>query len=260
MRTWFSDKSRVILILIVTSLFCSGSFAIAGKGPKIKFNEDKKDFGKIKQGKVLKHVFKFTNEGDETLTIKTVRTSCGCAAALVSKKEIAPGEEGQIKVTLNTSGEGGKVSKYIQVESNDPSNRYKQLTVKAEVELPPQPKIELDRYSVDLGLFLEDEDIKARTKIKNTGELELSVNCTHKNASFSSGGEKVTFPLRIASGKEKEVEIRISPRNKQGVVREYILIRSNDPRRKSISFYLSGYIVTKKQLKELFSRYKDIRD
>ena len=260
MRTWFSDKSKIILILIVASFFCFGSFAIAGKGPKIKFNEDKKDFGKVKQGKVLKHVFKFTNEGDETLKIKTVRTSCGCAAALVSKKEIAPGEEGQIKVTLNTSGEGGKISKYVQVESNDSSNRYKQLTVKAEVELPPQPKIELDRYSVDLGLFIEGEDIKARTKIKNAGELELSVNCTHKNASFTSGGKKVNFPLRIASGKEKEIEIRIRPRNKKGVVREYILIRSNDPRRKSISFYLSGYIVTKKQLEELFSRYKDIRD
>ena len=260
MRERLSGKSRALFILILSCLLCSASFILAGKGPKIKFKEMSIDFGKVKQGKILTHVFVFKNEGDETLTIKRVRTSCGCTAALVSNKDIAPGKEGEIKVTLNTRGEGGKVAKYVQVESNDPSQPNKQLIVKAEIELPPQPRIELDRYSLDLGLFLEDEEIKARAKIKNSGELELRVNCSHKDASFFSGGKKISFPLKIASGKEKEIEIRITPRKRRGVMREYVLFKSNDPRRKTLSFYLSGYVITKKQLKELFARYKDIVD
>jgi len=42
------------------------------------------------------------------------------------------------------------------------------------------------------------------------------------------------------------------------MIREYILMKSNDPQRPTLSFYLSGYIISKQQLKELFARYKDI--
>ncbi len=54
------------------------------------------------------------------------------------------------------------------------------------------------------------------------------------------------------------VEIKIPTQTRMGVVREYILIKSNDPMRSTLSLYVSGYIITKEQLKELFARYKDI--
>jgi len=260
MNRLLSEKSRIPLVLILACLLLSGSFIFAGKGPKIKFREESKNFGKMKQGKVLTHIFVFKNEGDETLKIKRVKTSCGCTAALLSKKEIAPGAEGEIKLTFNTKGFKGKNTKYIDVESNDPAQPRKRLTVSAEIEIPPRPRIFLDRHAIDLGLILENEEIQARTKVKNRGELELRVNCTHKRASFFSGGKKITFPLKIAAGKEAEVEIRIPPSKRKGVMREYVVIKSNDPMKPNLSLYLSGYIATKQQLKELFAKYKNILD
>jgi hypothetical protein len=260
MNRLLSEKSRLPLVLILACLLLSGSFIFADKGPKIKFKEESWDFGKMKQGKVLTHIFVFKNEGDETLKIERVKTSCGCTAALLSKKEIAPGEEGEIKLTYNTRGFEGKNTKYIDVESNDPAQPRKRIAVSVEIEVPPRPRIFLDRYAVDLGLVLENEEIQARTKVKNRGELELRVNCTHKSASFFSGGEKITFPLKIPAGKETEVEIRIPASKRTGVMREYVVIKSNDPMKPNISLYLSGYIATKKQLKELFAKYKDILD
>ncbi len=260
MSRLLSEKSRIPLVLVLACLLLSGSLIFAGKGPRIKFREESKDFGKMKQGKVLTHIFVFKNEGDETLVIKRVKTSCGCTAALLSKKEIAPGAEGEIKLTYNTRGFEGKNTKYIDVESNDPTQPRKRLTVSAEIEVPPRPRIFLDRYAIDLGLVLEDEEIRARTKVKNRGELELRVNCTHKRASFFSGGHKINFPLKIAAGKDVDVEIRIPPSKRRGVMREYVVIKSNDPLKPNISLYLSGYIVTKSQLKELFAKYKDILD
>ena len=260
MNRLLSEKSRIPLVLILACLLLSGSFIFAGTGPKIKFREESKDFGKMKQGTVLTHIFVFKNEGDETLKIKKVTTSCGCTAALLSKKEIAPGEEGEIKLTFNTKGFEGKNTKYIDVESNDPAQTRKRLTVSAEIEIPPRPRIFLDRYAIDLGLILENEEIQAKAKVKNRGELELRVNCTHKLASFFSGGEKITFPLKIAAGKEAEVEIRIPPSKRKGVMREYVVIKSNDPMKPNLSLYLSGYITTKQQLKELFAKYKNILD
>jgi len=260
MNRLLSKKSRIPLVLILACLLFSGGSIFAGKGPKIIFREESKDFGKMKQGKVLTHIFVFKNEGDETLVIKRVKTSCGCTAALLSKKEIAPGEEGEIKVTYNTQGFEGKNSKYIDVESNDAAQPGKRLTVSAEIEIPPRPRIFLDRYAIDLGLVLENEEIQAKTLIKNRGELELRVNCTHKSASFFSGGKKITFPLKIAAGKEAEVKIRIPANKRKGVMREYVVIKSNDPLKPNLSLYLSGYIATKSQLKELFAKYKDILD
>ncbi len=260
MNRLLSEKSRISLVFILACLLLSAGPIFAGKGPKIKFREESKDFGKVKQGKVLTHIFVFKNEGDETLKIKKVTTSCGCTAVMLFKEEIAPGEEGEIKITFNTKGFEGKNTKYIDVESNDPDQPRKRLTISAEIEIPPRPRIFLDRYAIDLGLILEKEEIQARTKIKNRGELELRVSCTHKSASFFSGGKKITFPLKIAAGKEAEVEIRIPPGKRKGVMREYVVLKSNDPLKPNLSLYLSGYLVTKQQLKELFAKYKNILD
>ena len=260
MNRLLSEKSRIPFVLILSCLLFSAGPIFAGEGPKIKFREESKDFGKMEQGEVLTHIFVFKNEGDETLKIKKVTTSCGCTAVMLFKEEIAPGEEGEIKITFNTKGFEGKNTKYINVESNDPAQPRKRLTVSAEIEIPPRPRIFLDRYAIDLGLILGNEEIQARTKVKNRGELELRVNCTHKRASFFSGGEKITFPLKIAAGKEAEVEIRIPPSKRKGVMREYVVIKSNDPLKPNISLYLSGYITTKQQLKELFAKYKNILD
>jgi hypothetical protein len=260
MKRLLSEKNRIPLVIFLACLFLSGSFIFADKGPKIKFREESKDFGKMKQGKVLTHIFVFKNEGDEILKIKRVKTSCGCTAALLSKKEIAPGEEGEIKLTYNTRGFQGRNTKYIDVESNDPAQPRKRLSVSAEIEVPPRPRIFLNPYAIDLGLVLEDEEIQAKTKVKNRGQLELRVNCTHKRASFFSGGQKITFPLKIAAGKEADVEIRIPPGKRKGLMREYVMIKSNDPLKPNFSLYLSGYVVTKSQLKELFAKYKNILD
>jgi hypothetical protein len=63
-----------------------------------------------------------------------VKTSCGCTAALISKDNIEPGEEGTIKVELNTKNRSGKMSKTITVLTNDPVDPNKILTVYAEIE------------------------------------------------------------------------------------------------------------------------------
>jgi len=129
MRKHFSAKILMSFVLMFVFLLCSTTLVFTGKGPKIRLDKDKMDFGKVKQGKVLTHIFKLVNEGDETLTIDRVRTTCGCTAVLVSKKEIPPGKEGELKVTFNTRGYAGKLSKYIYVDSNDPTQKSKQITV-----------------------------------------------------------------------------------------------------------------------------------
>jgi hypothetical protein len=250
-------RTTVCCVLGIALLFGSVGLMAAEKQPALKFNEIKWDFGQIKQGKILTHVFKFQNEGDAPLLIHNVRTSCGCAAALISSREIPPGKSGEIKVTFNTKGYEGRQTKFVYVDSNDPQESKAQLVVSASIDVPPRPRIDVDRYSIELGLLLESEDIETLSRIRNTGELELTVEMSNRNATFFEGRQEISSPLKIASGKEIEVKMQIKPRKTQGLIREYILLKTNDPQRPNLSLYVSGYIVTENQLKDLFTRYKD---
>jgi len=245
-------------VLVLAGALLIANLALAAGQPKIRFKETAWDFGKVKQGEVVSHEFIFANEGDATLVIKKVSTSCGCTAALVSVDKIQPGKEGRIGVKFDTRGYGGQVKKLVYVDSNDPDEAHRQLEVAADVEVPPSPKIDLDPYNYDAGLVVEGEELKANLKIISKGELELRVEFNHRNATFSSGGKPVVSPLKIAGGKEVAVEVRIPTQGRTGVVREYVLIKSNDPMRTTLSMYLSGYIISREQLKDLFNRYKDI--
>lgn len=243
--------------ILLTGFLLYGKTTPVGNGPRIEFKEESKDFGRVKQGKVLTHNFRFKNVGDDTLIVRNVRTSCGCAAALASKRELKPGESGEIKATFNTRGYSGHNVKYIYVESNDPSAHQKQLVLKASIDVPPSPKIDLNNYSVDLGLVLEGEEMQTEVQIRNKGELELTVTPSHRDAAYFIGGKQVTPPLSIAAKKDARLHIKIPPRKNKGLIREYILLRSNDPMRPNLSIYLSGYVVSKAQLKELFKKYKN---
>jgi hypothetical protein len=250
-RLAFGAAVAVVALLIADPIPASGQ-------PKIKFKETVWDFGKVKQGALLSHEFTLTNEGNATLVIEKVSTSCGCAAAVVSANRIQPGKEGRIEVKLDTRGYGGQVRKLIYVDTNVPGEAHRQLEVGADVEVPPSPRIELSPYNYDAGLVVAGEPIEARLKIVNKGELELRVEFNHRSATFRSGGKPVPVPLKIAAGKEVMIEVGIPTQDRRGVVREYVLVKSNDPLRSTLSMYLSGYIITREQLKALFERYKNI--
>lgn len=256
-RRLFKNRSFIILGLPLF-LALSINVLLAQNGPQIKFKESSWDFGKVKEGQVKTHVFEFENVGDTPLLVKNVRTSCGCAAALVSEKTIEPTKKGEVKVTFNSRGYEGNITKYVYVESNDRENPVTQLVISANIEVPPRPRIDLDKYNFDSGLILEGEPIVAKTVIINRGEQELQVTFSHRDATYFHDRKEISSELRIAAGKEAEVEIKIPPRSRQGLIREYILLKSNDTRRPNLSLYISGYIITKKQLKELFNKYKEI--
>lgn len=246
-----------LAIVLLTAVFAV-SIAAAAKGPKIVFKTDKWDFGKIKQGKEAAYEFAFKNEGDEDLQIGNVESSCGCTAVLVSNKKVAPGAAGVIKVTFSSAGYAGEVIKYIYVESNDPSNRRAQLKIEAAVDVPPQPKIDLNRYMHDQGLVVEGESLETEVVVINRGELELQFECSLPGATFEAKGKPAVFPIKVAAGKEAEITVKFSLAGRVGYVREFILFKTNDPLRTTISMTISGYIVTKLQLQQIFEKYKSI--
>jgi uncharacterized cupredoxin-like copper-binding protein len=91
------------------------------------------DFGKVKEGEVLKHEFILKNETSKILNIKDVNTSCGCTVSEVEKKNLSPGESTVIKVKFNTQGYSGLTQQYIYIHTDNLDNPVIRYIIKAEV-------------------------------------------------------------------------------------------------------------------------------
>lgn len=76
------------------------------------------DFGKIKEGAVVKHAFHFTNTGTSPLMIAKAVASCGCTVPEWPKEPIKPGEGGDIVAEFHSEGRPGTQHKNIMIYSN----------------------------------------------------------------------------------------------------------------------------------------------
>jgi hypothetical protein len=76
----------------------------------------------VQSGSIVRHTFTLANTGDETLSITTVQTSCGCTTTALSKSSLAPGESIGLDATVNTAGFVGTVERTLTIQSNDPVN------------------------------------------------------------------------------------------------------------------------------------------
>lgn len=94
------------------------------------------DMGTIPGDKPTEKDFTIRNIGKALLVIEDASASCGCTAAHVGKKELAPDETSQIRVSYDprVNGEQGKfVQKQVRVKSNDPKAPLIEFTIQADV-------------------------------------------------------------------------------------------------------------------------------
>ncbi len=194
--------------------------------PEIDFSEELWDFGTIKQGEKVTHVFEVKNLGDTELVIGKVRTSCGCTAALVSSSEIAPGSSSQIKVSFNSSGYKGKTTKHIYVESNDPDEPLRKLTITATVEVSselvePKPELTIFPIFLNLGTIKQGQKCTTIIKLKNWGEKKIKI------VNISSSSKLIIVnPLseEIGAGEEAKINVSLNPTEETGQVEEYLYL------------------------------------
>lgn len=116
-------------LVLLVCLMASNAWA----APNLVVEKPVFDFGEVAQGDQVPHAFKFRNDGDEPLRIDRVKSSCGCTAALLSAKTLAPGESGEVKANFDTTRFRGAVTKTISLYSNDPQRPIKKMSIKGKI-------------------------------------------------------------------------------------------------------------------------------
>lgn len=76
------------------------------------------DFGNIKKGNKVEHVYEITNTGNNPLVISEVKPGCGCTAPDFTKEPILPGKKGKITLHFDSTNFDGNVQKYADVFAN----------------------------------------------------------------------------------------------------------------------------------------------
>ena len=104
-----------------------------GEIAEISFNEYEYDFGKIKEGEKVAHIFAFVNKGPGNLVIESASTSCGCTVSKYDRSPIAAGKGGNLEVVFDSNGRNGIQTKTISVRSNS-KTQVVILKITAEIE------------------------------------------------------------------------------------------------------------------------------
>lgn len=124
------------LILFLSIMFLQTNLAFATHNPRLEITPDSWDFGKATELQVLTYNFQVKNTGDDTLEIKHITTSCGCISASMLYKKLFPGESTFLTVKLNLQEikTEGKIKRDVYIESNDPEQRFKTISVYAQLD------------------------------------------------------------------------------------------------------------------------------
>lgn len=223
----FRRHSRlyVIGIAVVLSMYPLCLSAVTSvEAPETTYN-----FGEIKADQVAEHSFRIVNKGKTDRIIESVKTSCGCTAAIVSEKTIKPGKEGIIKVVYDAKkGQFGSFHKtasvFIKGEKNPLIFSIKG-EVKRKFDPATSPAISITPRKIDLGEVKFGEERRFTIIMENKGKGPLFI----KN--FEAGHEKHGASLSekaILPGKKIQATLAYAA-NKKGPINYSFTIASNDP-------------------------------
>lgn len=211
------------------ALFCLTIFV------PLLFSQDKStsekliDLGRVQEGTSVKSMVRFVNSTGESLSIKRVKSSCGCTAADVPKQAFAPGDTATIPFLINTRGFRGVVRKTLTVHFHEKDIKPERFVIQANVfsELNVEP-----RYLTMMQLTLNpDTTVTEYFTIKNDSEKLIRCEKIYTTSDMVAvAPEKAEIP----PGKEHLIRVEVNPM-RTGHYTMYVHVQSDHPLKSHIN-------------------------
>jgi len=125
--------------------------------------------------------YTFKNTGTTAVTIKSVKTSCGCTTAHLDKKVYQPGETGEVVATYSFHGATGSLRKLVTVESDDHPSEPTILDLRVFVHEPFELKPALVYWRTGDAAEAKSVQLLANgyaVKIKNVSSSNPRISAT----------------------------------------------------------------------------------
>lgn len=180
----------------------------------LEFEKEIEDFGLQPAGTELNTKFVFRNTGEETVTITSTRSSCGCTAAVLDTKVFEPGEGSVIDVKYEPRGTGVQ-TKNITITTDSIEKPTHTLKVSANVVqvLDIQPRtlqfgqiLVGESKSVDLTVFSKDpnmtiKDVRVNGSAPLTAEVLEEIPAEVRQGFPGKKRIRVTVPDNLPIGR-----------------------------------------------------------
>ena len=189
------------------------------------------------EGDVLSHKFKFANIGTDTLKV-SARSTCNCTAAMLSDKNIPPGETGEILLEYDTKGKKGSTTQSVDIRTNNPEKRWVRLTLSATVKagtIVVPEKLWLDEIAVG-------EAISRELLVVDQGDKTLIV----EKIDVPEGIIAEIMPIREDSTVKYSIPIVLTIKSgtTPGYFEKLVTIHTNDSKKNKIIVPVSGLILS----------------
>jgi hypothetical protein len=169
--------------------------------PKIQFETNFLELGKITAVDTVSGVFKFKNVGSALLKVSPPMPGCDCTESKVKPDILKPGETGEITYTIKFEKPMHDERKYIRVRSNDPQNPNIELTMLMDYT----PLYEHSPFVLTMMLPAGKEEVKGHFTVTRTDGKPLQID------RFTTSQDSISAAFDAASDpKENSAQVNVT--------------------------------------------------
>lgn len=204
MKTTFFTFCVVSLALAGNPLSAAEPASTKAAVPKIQFETNFFDFGKVTSSEKLVGSFKFKNVGKADLHLEAPQASCDCTEAKISPDIVPPGQSGEVSYSIKMD-HAVNGQRFIKIHSDDPENPDLELTI----QLDYTPLFETTPPTLHIILGPGRDEVQQTFIVNRTDEKALGIDRLSTSQEWISAELDATYDPTTTAQNHPESTARV---------------------------------------------------
>ena len=247
-KTWIASfvlgrypENALVVRTVLASVAClllSSGVACAQQWAVKMFNTTSHEFGTVARGSTAQFRFQVKNIYEEDAHISSVRSSCGCTTASVTRPDLKTFETGEVVADFNTRDFLGHKTATITVTFDKPFPAEVQLQVAGTI----QSDVVLQPGALHLGTVDVGKSVEQKLRVDYLGnENWRIVDVKTLDPHFEV---EITELPRTPQKTSYELTVRLTPDAPVGYIKDQLILVTNNPRAAELPVDLEGRVVS----------------
>jgi hypothetical protein len=217
LRRWIAVLAAIVSIATRVSAQDANDWATR------MFDSLSHDFGVVAKGTQVSHRFKLTNGSEQTVHIASVTASCGCTTSHCAQTLLKSHEATYVEVSMDTNRFQRQKLSTVSVAFDLPQPDVVTLSVQVYI----RPDIVVSPSLIDFGAVAEGRSEERRLSIAYTGRTDWKLTGARTHNRHLTA--RLAETARTADQVHYDVLVRLAADAPQGVIREQLVLLTNEP-------------------------------